>query len=758
MPLLEDFSGLFRGRADAWGSVEGKSNKEQVTEEHYKLHLAGKRSLGVYPLLDDGLCYFFAVDLDDNNFEKARGIRDGMYKLKIPTYIAQSKSKGFHVYGFCSEGVKAADIRWVLFSVMETLNISAEVFPKQDKLDELTKYGNYINLPCFGETRLFQTREQKPIPTASAIKRIKPVTALSILEAKAKFPPPPAPYASLPVPQVKKKKGTTHPPCIEHILKGVPQGCRDEAAFALARHYLDQGYLPEETFNLLLAWDTHNRPPVGDMRILQAKVQSAQKGYAFGCASIQNDPLLSQFCPGEAKCPWLAEQNKDKKKKGLLIERSFFDTETLLYEEITDFNARYEQLNPRFLAFNKETGEVTTVNQIDDQGVTIMPAFGNEAVLGAILFPTGAESFGSLEKLVRELREHIVHYVDLSPIEIEHCAWYIIMTWGSDQLFTVPYLRFRGDTGSGKSRCLDVIGRLCYKPLVVSGAITPAPIYRIIRKYGGTVILDEADFSNSGEKAEVITILNCGFETGRPVLRCVKDEPDTFDTMPSFGPKCLATRFNFKDIALEGRCLTIFTQETDRDDIPAILGKRFRAAQIELRKKLLAYRFNNYPKVAFDDIEVEDIDMGHVEPRLKQTGIPLALALKRNPEALDKFKTWLLQLSTELISERSDSPTGRVVIALLRAAQQMGKEYVTPGAIKKICEDELNMDISPQRVGKILSSLHIERRRYRHGTVVERCIVWELKTIRKLAKKYCPDFSDYADLFEQPALGGGNEE
>jgi hypothetical protein len=750
MPLLEDFAGLFRGRDDVWGSVEGRSNKEQVTDQHYKLHLEGKRSLGIYPLLDSGMCHFFAVDLDDNDFKKARGIRDALYKLKIPVYIAQSKSKGWHVYGFCDPpGVIAADIRWVLFSVMEGLGFTAEVFPKQDKLDEVTRYGNYINLPCFGKTRLFHSKDQRPIPTAEAIKRILPATAVAIAEAKAKFPPPPTPYPLVKVEKPKKKKGVSHPPCIVHLMKGVTQGMRDEAAFALARHHLDQGYLPEEVFNILLEWDTRNRPPVGDMRILQAKVQSAQKGYAFGCASIKDEPLLSQFCVGETQCTWLTEQIKEKKKKGLLVERSFYDTADFLFEEIVDITTRFEQENPRFLACHKQTGEIKEVKTIDNQGVTIVPAFGGEAVLGAILLPTGVDAYGSVDSLVKELATHITKYLDLPPLDIELCAWYIVMTWGNDQLFTVPYLRFRGDTGTGKSRCLDVVGRLCYKPLVVSGAITPAPIYRIITKYGGTVILDEADFSDSSEKSEVVTILNCGFETGRPVLRCVKDEPGSFDTLASFGPKCLATRFNFKDIALEGRCLTIYTTETDRDDIPAILGKRFRLAQSELRKKLLAYRFANFPKMSDEDIEVEDIDIGHVEPRLRQTGLPLAVSLRRNPEALDKFKDWLQGLNQRLVSDRGESPTGRVVVGLFKAAQQLGRDYVTPGAVQKVIKDELNMDITPQRVGKILSSLKVERRKKRLGTSIERVVVWDLKMMKKLARRYISDIDEYVELLEE---------
>ncbi len=492
MAELTRFAELFRGRADVWGSVEGKSNKEPVTEEHYRLHLEGKKSLGIYPLLDDGTCYFWAVDIDDKSFEKALAIRNAMNELELPMYICESKSKGYHVYGFCQEGVQAADIRWVLFSVLEKLGWMAEVFPKQDKLDQVLKYGNYINLPCFGNTRLFQTIDKTAVPTAEAIKRIKTIPIDKIREAKAKFPPPPVLIIPLKAPGKKSKKPS--PPCVETLLKGVNQGCRDEAAFALARHYLDQLYTPEEVMSLMLQWDSRNRPPIGDQRILQTKLQSAQKGYAFGCSSIKGDALLSVFCPGENKCTWLQEAIKEKKKKGLIIEKSFYETDDYLYEEIADTDLHFKQLNPRFFRYNLKTGETMEVNQIEEGEVTIVPTFGTEAILGAVLFPSGATSYGSTEQLFQEIFNHLQHYVDIPKLDLEQCCWYIIMSWCPlGKMFTVPYLRFRGDTGTGKSRCLDAIGRLCYKPLVVSGAITPAPIYRIITKYGGTVILDEAD-------------------------------------------------------------------------------------------------------------------------------------------------------------------------------------------------------------------------------------------------------------------------
>ena len=114
-------------------------------------------------------------------------------------------------------------------------------------------------------------------------------------------------------------------------------------------------------------------------------------------------------------------------------------------------------------------------------------------------------------KLVEEIRAHIHRYVDMTASKEEFAAWYVIMTWVADRLRTVGYYRFAGDTGTGKSRALDVVGRLCYKPMMLSGAVTPAPIYRLIRRFRGTLVMDEADFSDSTEKREVVTILNCGF-------------------------------------------------------------------------------------------------------------------------------------------------------------------------------------------------------------------------------------------------------
>ncbi|GAI03954.1 unnamed protein product, partial [marine sediment metagenome] len=97
---------------------------------------------------------------------------------------------------------------------------------------------------------------------------------------------------------------------------GVGIGQRDEAAFALARYYLDHSYTPEDTFELLGVWDKRNKPPLGE-QTLDTKVRSAEKEYSFGCGSIKDKPMLSDFCVGEDECEWLKEI---REVKGITID------------------------------------------------------------------------------------------------------------------------------------------------------------------------------------------------------------------------------------------------------------------------------------------------------------------------------------------------------------------------------------------------------------------------------------------------------
>jgi hypothetical protein len=79
---------------------------------------------------------------------------------------------------------------------------------------------------------------------------------------------------------------------------------------------------------------------------------------------------------------------------------------------------------------------------------------------GAILLPREAASYGSQADLVASIKRFIHRYADLPEFWEDLSAHYVLMTWMYDRFSAVPYLRFLGEPGTGKTRALQVVGAL----------------------------------------------------------------------------------------------------------------------------------------------------------------------------------------------------------------------------------------------------------------------------------------------------------
>lgn len=216
-----------------------------------------------------------------------------------------------------------------------------------------------------------------------------------------------------------------------------------------------------------------------------------------------------------------------------------------------------------------------------------------------ILFPQGVSEYGSKRDLLNRIRSFIHRYVDLTDTFELIASYYVMLTWVFDQFNELPYLRVRGEYGSGKTRFLKTVGSLCYKPIFASGASTVAPIFHILNQIGGTLILDEGDFRFSDEKAEISKILNNGNAKGFPVLRCQKINQREFSPVAYevFGPKIVSSRNDYEDKALESRfiCEDVGLRKV-RKSIPITLPESFEEEALSLRNQLLLWRFKNYSK------------------------------------------------------------------------------------------------------------------------------------------------------------------
>ena len=309
-----------------------------------------------------------------------------------------------------------------------------------------------------------------------------------------------------------------------------------------------------------------------------------------------------------------------------------------------------------------------------------------------ILLPSGPEEYGSEAELAAEIQAYIHRYVDLSPQFERIASYYVLFSWLYDGFNELPYLRVRGDYGSGKTRFLLVVGSLCYKPVFTTGASTVSPIFHILDAFRGTLIIDEGDFRWSDDKAEIVKILNNGNNSGSPVLRSEVSRTGEFSprAFQVYGPKIVATRGLYEDRALESRFITEETGSRGlRRDIPINLPASYKEEALHLRNKLLLYRFRNYGKTLAADTLVDPT----LEPRLNQIFAPLIsiisdptirrelweVARERHREIVaDRgmdVEAQLLEVIRDLERQQSRLAIGEVTAAFI---QRFGKEYGRP--------------------------------------------------------------------------------
>ena len=205
------FRRLFRGREDVysqrWESAKGTSgyspacgnewqpglchkpkvkcgdcNNSQLlpmTDQVIYDHLAGKQTIGVYPLLADDSCYFLAADFDGTDWrEDSMAFMQSCRELDIPAALEISRSgNGAHAWVFFAQPVPARDARQLGAALIShtcdrtrQLSLASydRLFPNQDTMPK-GGFGNLIALPLQKQPResgrsVFVDEQLQPYP------------------------------------------------------------------------------------------------------------------------------------------------------------------------------------------------------------------------------------------------------------------------------------------------------------------------------------------------------------------------------------------------------------------------------------------------------------------------------------------------------------------------------------------------------------------------------------------------------------------
>ncbi|HYC74674.1 hypothetical protein [Brevundimonas sp.] len=356
------------------------------------------------------------------------------------------------------------------------------------------------------------------------------------------------------------------------------------------------------------------------------------------------------------------------------------------------------------LALADPDGPVAVHDAIDlADGERLVPyaADNNLIATGCVLLPSAVGAFTTQAALVAGVQAFLHRYVDLSPTFEAIAAHYVLLSWVYDAFHELPYLRLRGDYGTGKTRALTAIGALCYKPFFASGASTVSPIFHVLDAFGGTLVLDEADFRFSDATAPLSKILNNGNTAGLPVLRTMTNRHKELNprAFRVYGPKLVAMRHGFADRALESRFLTEETgQRPLRSDIPIQTPPELHREALDLRNALLAWRLTQRARVR----PHPDRQAAGVDPRLNQTALSL-LSLMEDPALRAELHQAMSREQRRMAAERAASPEGLLVQALAERFADPAGGRVTVSAVteafNRLGGDSRTPPASPRQVG-----------------------------------------------------------
>ena len=168
--LARDFSKLFEGRQDGYfdGTVDRyyirdhavpgskvndplrRTNTSSLSfTKRCGKHLEGGTELGVYPIRPSALCRWWCIDIDHDDRGLAVNTCQTAEGLGLHPQLELSRSKGYHVWGFCSKWIPVL----TMYRAVRTVGQQAGLDPKTEfnpKQPHAHNKGNCVRLPYPG--------------------------------------------------------------------------------------------------------------------------------------------------------------------------------------------------------------------------------------------------------------------------------------------------------------------------------------------------------------------------------------------------------------------------------------------------------------------------------------------------------------------------------------------------------------------------------------------------------------------------------
>ena len=325
--------------------------------------------------------------------------------------------------------------------------------------------------------------------------------------------------------------------------------------------------------------------------------------------------------------------------------------------------------------------------------------------------------------LFAEIQDYVRKHLVLAKEEqYDIVALWIMATWKVDDFLYCPYILFRGEIESGKTRALNVINRLGYHTIPTVGA-TPAVVRKQVQWFRCTCAIDQAEdqLNRKFEAGQAMyRLVAAGYKKGMFVARCREGHPDKIDYDDPFGFKAFASTKSF-DAAIDSRSIIIDMEEAEPENLDLD-----EAWARDLRAKLLYWRLSEdfIPTIVETQLRgrtrelfMSLLSLGEFtdcKDRVEKFALEHQLA--RKMELLDELKAAIVDV---VWKQMDTSPDGRVHISEI-------KDTLT----------ERGLQISSSFIGRNCSDLGLPRQQSVKGRYLDVTDDEIIKKIDYWTKKY----------------------
>lgn len=267
-----------------------------LTDDMLERHLWGQFTVGVYtvrPGTSDTKLLVWDFDSDDLNEARWRANKliGTINDLGVEEWVVEfSGRKGFHVWLFLEDYMPASVVRRAGLGALQAagLPMSTEVFPKQDKVEDL---GNLVKLPL----GIHRVSGQLSEIVAGDLDTVGLTTKAEVIRLAGLWYEPPRPPARE-VPQ-----GRSLPPCMtKAVSEGVGAGKRHHTLFGLFTELRTTGVELDDALAVALAANDRFRPPFAERTVRYMASNIYRQTFGFKCsADYLHDPdelLCSKSC------------------------------------------------------------------------------------------------------------------------------------------------------------------------------------------------------------------------------------------------------------------------------------------------------------------------------------------------------------------------------------------------------------------------------------------------------------------------------